>query len=52
MAAVMRVRETGAFARSRVFEVFDRRARTVAALVRLAMIRLMLKRLTRPNLCS
>ena len=31
---------------------FERYARTVAAFVRLAMIRLMLKRLTRPNPCS
>ena len=31
---------------------FERYATTVAAFVRLAMIRLMLKRLTRPNLYS
>ena len=31
---------------------FERYATTVAAFVRLAMIRLMLKRLTRPSLCS
>lgn len=31
---------------------FERYATTVAAFVRLAMIRIMLKRLTRPNLCS
>ena len=31
---------------------FERYARTVAAFVRLAMIRLMLKRLTRPTPCS
>jgi transposase len=31
---------------------FERYARTVAAFVRLAMIRIMLKRLTRPSLCS
>jgi transposase len=31
---------------------FERYARTVAAFVRLAMIRVMLKRLTRPSLCS
>ena len=31
---------------------FERYARTVAAFVRLAMIRLMLKRLTKPTLCS
>ena len=31
---------------------FERYAGTVAAFVRLAMIRIMLKRLTRPNLCS
>jgi transposase len=31
---------------------FERYARTVAAFVRLAMIRIMLKRLTRPSPCS
>jgi len=31
---------------------FERYARTVAAFVRLAMIRLMLRRLTRPSRCS
>lgn len=31
---------------------FERYARTVVAFIRLAMIRLMLKRLTRPTLCS
>ena len=31
---------------------YERYARTVAAFVRLAMIRIMLKRLTRPSLCS
>jgi transposase len=31
---------------------FERHARTVAAFFRLAMIRLMLRRLTRPNHCS
>jgi hypothetical protein len=31
---------------------FERYARTVAAFVRLAMIRIMLKRLTRPTPCS
>jgi transposase len=31
---------------------FERYARTVAAVVRLAMIRIMLKRLTRPSPCS
>lgn len=31
---------------------FERYARTVAAFVRLAMIRIMLKRLTSPSLCS
>ena len=31
---------------------FERYARTVAAFIRLAMIRVMLKRLTRPSLCS
>ena len=31
---------------------FERYARTVAAFVRLAMIRIMLRRLTRPTLCS
>jgi transposase len=31
---------------------FERYARTVAAFVRLAMIRIMLRRLTRPSLCS
>jgi transposase len=31
---------------------FERYARTVAAFIRLAMIRLMLRRLTRPSLCS
>jgi hypothetical protein len=31
---------------------FKRYAKTVAAFVRLAMIRLMLKRLTKPSLCS
>jgi transposase len=31
---------------------FERHARTVAAFVRLAMIRIMLKRLTKPSLCS
>jgi putative transposase len=31
---------------------FERYATTVAALVRLAMIRMMLKRLTRPSHCS
>ncbi len=31
---------------------FERYARTVAAFVRLAMIRIMLKRLTKPSLCS
>ena len=31
---------------------FERYARTVVAFIRLAMIRLMLKRLTRPSLCS
>jgi transposase len=31
---------------------FERYAATVAAFVRLAMIRIMLKRLTRPSLCS
>ena len=31
---------------------FERYARTVAAFIRLAMIRLMLKRLTKPNPCS
>jgi transposase len=31
---------------------FERYARTVATLMRLAMIRLMLKRLTKPSLCS
>ena len=31
---------------------FERYARTVAAFVRLAMIRLMLKRLTKPSHCS
>jgi len=31
---------------------FERHARTVVAFVRLAMIRLMLKRLTRPQPCS
>ena len=31
---------------------FERYARTVAAFIRLAMIRLMLRRLTRPSCCS
>jgi transposase len=31
---------------------FERYARTVAAFVRLAMIRIMLKRLTKPTYCS
>jgi len=31
---------------------FERYARTVLAFIRLAMIRLMLKRLTRPSICS
>jgi hypothetical protein len=31
---------------------FERYATTVAAFVRLAMIRLMLRRLTKPSLCS
>ena len=31
---------------------FERYATTVAAFIRLAMIRLMLKRLTKPNTCS
>jgi transposase len=31
---------------------FERYARTVAAFIRLAMIRIMLRRLTRPSLCS
>lgn len=31
---------------------FERYARTVAAFVRLAMLRIMLRRLTRPNPCS
>ena len=31
---------------------FERYARTVAAFIRLAMIRIMLKRLTRPSPCS
>jgi transposase len=31
---------------------FERYARTAAAFVRLAMIRIMLRRLTRPNLCQ
>jgi transposase len=31
---------------------FERYARTVGAFVRLAMIRIMLKRLTKPSLCS
>ncbi len=31
---------------------FERYARTVAAFVRLAMIRIMLRRLTRPSRCS
>jgi putative transposase len=36
----------------RLMRDFERYARTVAAFVRLAMIRLMLKRLTKPSLCS
>jgi transposase len=36
----------------RLVRDYERYARTVAAFVRLAMIRIMLKRLTRPSLCS
>ena len=36
----------------RLMRDFERHAATVAAFVRLAMIRLMLKRLTKPSLCS
>ncbi len=36
----------------RLMRDFERHATTVAAFVRLAMIRLMLKRLTKPSLCS
>ncbi len=36
----------------RLVRDFERYARTVAAFVRLAMIRIMLKRLTKPTACS
>jgi hypothetical protein len=36
----------------RLMRDFERYDTTVAAFVRLTMIRLMLKRLTKPNLCS
>lgn len=36
----------------RLMRDYERNARTVAAFVRLAMIRIMLRRLTRPNHCA
>ena len=36
----------------RLMRDYERHARTVAAFVRLAMIRIMLRRLTRPNRCA